>query len=247
MDSIFSSLATKKYKERSGKIQEVQDLIKKLEEYHKIKVIFATLHETKEIGFNYGKGETGVRFIYARTPEEYRMNKPYEVLDFTEHNVVFKGYDLPVAMNMQSRNDTEFYEIMHSPIAHIGDYGIYNLFIEHNKYFDKSKLLKSYFDLGRTNFNNHGCDIPSVLKMKDIKGYIVTIICVLQCNRLLNDLEPEYKIKELLKDLPKDYKKHYKAFVRTYETRNLKIGYTELADLNSYLYKNLQSLKKKIN
>lgn len=227
------------FKHITNPTRDIKNILNEIEYNNNIEIIYASLHGSRIYDFENDNSNYDIKFIYKRNIEEYlTINNTPTTINYEEHNYSLQGWDIKQTMKMHYESNTQLYETINSPTKYIEKYD-FNKLIP----FDKTQLLNQYTKLAEKNFQTSRQDIPYNFKLKDIRNYIYSTIYVLQWNELYNDKQITFNIHKLMKPLLESLQEYIEAFIRTYNSKYLRIGYIETLNMNSWLYNQIKIMK----
>ena len=235
----IKKLTNDDFKHITNPTRDIKNILNEIEYNNNIEIIYAALHGSRLYDFENDESNYNIYFIYKQNIEEYlTINNTQTKINHEEDNYIFKGIDIKQALQLHHKSDHKLYEIINSTTTYIKKYDFNNIIP-----LDKTQLLNQYTKLAEINFKTSRQDIPYTLKREDIKNYIYSIIYVLQWNELYEKDIITFNIHKLKKPLIEHLQEYIEAFIRTYNSGYLQIGYIELSNINSWLYNQIKIMK----
>ena len=227
------------FKNIQNPTRDIMNILDEVEYDNNIEIILSSLHGSRMYDFNNDFADYNILFIYKRNIEEYlTINEIPSKIEYKEFEYKLKGIDIKKAMELHRESDLLMYEMVNSHTKYIDKYD-FNALIP----FDTTELMNQCTNLASSNFQISRKDIPYHLKLDDVRNYIYAIIYVLLWDELYNGNNPSFQLAELMKPLDDYLQEYIQAFVRSYQSEYLRLGYVELSNINSWLYNHIKIMK----
>ena len=224
--------------------QKIKELLKRIEEEKKIKVLFAAEAGSRAYELNSAESDYDIGFVFYRPLEDYiSINKPNEqincgfdkefkpnrkdgvFIEMTGHDI-FKYFQLLTSCNVAS------IDLLNSLIVYFGNITELKDYVENN--FNRAKLFTQYFISAKGIYKSH-----TASKKMNIKKYLHVMRVILEAEYVLKykKLPSTSMIKnldELEKDLPSEVVQKIRELIVLKTTGHGKEDAKELPVLDNY-------------
>lgn len=181
----------------------IQEKLRKIETTKKVKVLLAVESGSRAWGFASPDSDYDVRFIYARTLEEYlRLDSPKDFIEWQLDDVLdINGWDLNKALIQFRKGNATLFEWSNSPIKYSESTEWDEIYSVAKSYFSAKTAIHHYYSTAKNTFLNYLQDE----KVK-YKKYFYALRPLLACKYIKKyNCPPPVLFDELLiLDLPND-------------------------------------------
>lgn len=157
------------------------------QKFPEIELLLCVEAGSRAWGFSSPDSDYGVRFIYRyKDRSKYLcLDEAQQVLNFTENNNGYQGWDIKKALRLASSSNASLYEWTNSPIVY---YGKQEAFKTITASFSRYKLAMQY----------RGMAENVLQEAKDIKSLLHALRAIISVKYIYHDGMPPVLIQELL-------------------------------------------------
>ena len=206
----------------------ITDRLRKIEETHNVKIVHACESGSRASGFESEDSDFDIRFVYHYPLNFYLnvINKEGDVIEITEGDYDFVGWDLKKALHLFSQQNCQILEWLESPIIYRHElYFQYPLLDLRNNYMNPSLCIYHYFNMGFREWNEF-------LEGKNGKKLLYALRCLFSANWIqtkgkfpILDFYTLYSNCTFLNpELSDEIKYYHDLKKRGFESDNLEVG-----------------------
>jgi predicted nucleotidyltransferase len=224
----------------------IQEKLDEIERVHNVKILLAVESGSRAWGFASPDSDYDVRFIYVRPKEGYlALNEKKDVIEYIlDDTLDINGWDINKTLKLLHASNPTLFEWMNSPIVYRRHPFMKKITDISDGYFLEKHGLYHYLSMAEKNYREY-------LKGETVrqKKYFYVLRPLLCCRYVLqNHVSPPMAFDQLLHTLMD--KELVGAVERLLEEKRQSPEKREaprIPELNSFIEKNIDSLKKEID
>lgn len=166
-------------------MEKIKKLLKKVEQEHKVKVLYACETGSRAWGFPSPDSDYDVRFIYCHERDWYlNLSQPKDTIEYmVDETWDITGWDLKKSLLLLKKSNAPLIERFQSPVVYYGEGAFKNEFRQLiENYYSPTAVFFHHYSLAKKIWD----DLKDAEEIK-LKSYFYLIRSLLSCNWITKD------------------------------------------------------------